>query len=86
MLSNDSRLESMLEVDESDPEDEFDKNAWRHEREYCWRDFEQEYIQFFDIHNCLFMLLHFSIGGYDYCTTAQFRQLYPFQHHSSPSS
>ena len=48
------------------------------ERHYCWRvveDFHsQEYIQFFDIHNCLFMRLHFSIGGYDYRRTAQFRQ------------
>ena len=38
-------------------------------RQYCWRVFEdfhnQEHIQFFDIHNCLFMRLHFSIGGYD---------------------
>ena len=36
------------------------------ERQYCWRVFEdfhsQEYIQFFDIHNCLFVRLHFSIG------------------------
>ena len=47
-------------------------------RQYCWRVFEdfhsQEYIQFFDIHNCLFMRLHFSIGGYDYRRTARFRQ------------
>ena len=34
----------------------------------------QEYIQFFDIYNCLFMRLHFSIGGYDYRRTARFRQ------------
>ena len=38
------------------------------ERQYCWRVLEdfhcQEYTQFFDIHNCLFMRLHFSIGGY----------------------
>ena len=37
-------------------------------RQYCWRVFEdfhgQEYIQFFDIHRCLFMRLHFSVGGY----------------------
>ena len=48
------------------------------ERQYCWRVIEdfhsQEYIQFFDIHNCLFMRLHFSIGGYDYRRTARFRQ------------
>ena len=48
------------------------------ERQYCWRvveDFHsQEYIHFFDIHNCLFMRLHFSIGGYDYRRTARFRQ------------
>ena len=48
------------------------------ERQYCWRVFEdlhcQEYIQFFDIHRCLFIRLHFSIGGYDYCRTARFRQ------------
>ena len=47
-------------------------------RQYCWRVFEdfhsQEYIQFFDIHNCLFMRLHFSIGGEDYRRTARFRQ------------
>ena len=34
----------------------------------------QEYIQLFDIHNCLFMRLHFSIGGYDYRRTTRFRQ------------
>ena len=48
------------------------------ERQYCWRVFEdfhtQEYIQLFDMHNCLFMRLHFSIGGYDYRRTARFRQ------------
>ena len=47
-------------------------------RQYCWRVFEdfhsQEYIQFFDIHHCLFMRLHFSIGGYDHRRTARFRQ------------
>ena len=47
-------------------------------RQYCWRVFEdfhsQENIQFFDIHNCLFMRLHFTIGGYDYRRTARFRQ------------
>ena len=36
-------------------------------RQYCWRVFEdfhsEEYIQLFDIHRCLFMRLHFSIGG-----------------------
>ena len=34
------------------------------EQQYCWRVFEdihsQEYVRFFDIHNCLFMRLHFS--------------------------
>ena len=48
------------------------------ERQYCWRIFEdfhcQEYTQFFDIHNCLFMRLHFSIGGYDYRRTTRLRQ------------
>ena len=48
------------------------------ERQYCWRVIEdfhsQEYIQLFDIHNCLFMRLHFSIGGYDYRKTTRFRQ------------
>ena len=47
-------------------------------RQYCWRVIEnfhsQEYIQFFDIHNCLFMRLHFSIGGYDYRRTTRFPQ------------
>ena len=47
-------------------------------RQYCWRVFEdfhsQEYIQFFDIYRCLFMCLHFSIGGYDHRGTARFRQ------------
>ena len=47
------------------------------ERQYCWRVFEdfhsEEYIQFFDIHCCLFMRLHFSIGAYDYRRTARFR-------------
>ena len=56
-------------------------------RQYCWRVFEdfhsQEYIQFFDIHNCLFMRLHFSIGGFDYRRTARFRPSIHFQHHSS---
>ena len=45
------------------------------ERQYCWRFLEdfhcQEYIQFLDIHNCLFMRLHFSIGGYDYRRTTR---------------
>ena len=48
------------------------------ERWHCWRVIEdfhsQEYIQLFDIHNCLFMRLHFSIGGYDYRRTARFRE------------
>ena len=43
--------------------------------QYCWRVFEdfhsQEYIQFFDIHRCLFMRLHFSIGCYDYRSTTR---------------
>ena len=47
-------------------------------RQYCWRVLEdfhcQEYIQFLDIHNCLFMRLHFSIGGYDYRRTTRLRQ------------
>ena len=47
-------------------------------RQYCWRVFEdfhsQEYIQFFDIHRCLFMRLHFSIGCHDYRKTTRFRQ------------
>ena len=52
--------------------------AKRSMRQDCWRVMEdfhsQENIQFFDIHNCLFMRLHFSIGGYDYRRTARFRQ------------
>ena len=48
------------------------------ERQYCWRVFEdfhsQEFFQSFDIHRCLFMRLHFSIGGFDYRRTARFRQ------------
>ena len=48
------------------------------ERQYCWcvvEDFHsQEYTQFFDIHSCLFMRLHFSIGGYDYRRTTRLRQ------------
>ena len=48
------------------------------ERQYCWRVFEnfhsQENIQFFDIHRCLFMRLHLSIGGDDYRRSARFRQ------------
>ena len=52
------------------------------ERQYYWRvveDFQsQEHIQLFDMHNCLFMRLHFSIGGYDYRRTAQFRQSFHF--------
>ena len=47
-------------------------------RQYCWRVFEdfycQEYIQFFDIHCCLFLRLHFSIGGNDSRKTTRFRQ------------
>ena len=34
----------------------------------------QEWVQFFDIHRCLFMRLHFTIGGYDYRRTARLRQ------------
>ena len=48
------------------------------ERQYCWRVIEdlhsQEYIQLFDIRNCLFMRLHFSIGGYDHRRNTRFRQ------------
>ena len=48
------------------------------ERQYCWRVIEdfhsQEWTQFFDIHRCLFMRFHFSIGGYDYRRTTRFRQ------------
>ena len=48
------------------------------ERQYCWRVLEdfhcQEYTQFFDVHYCLFMRLHFSIGGYDYRRTKRLRQ------------
>ena len=48
------------------------------ERQYCWRVLEdfhsQEYIQIFDVHNCLFMCVHFSIGGHDYRRTTRFRQ------------
>ena len=109
-------LQSVLEVDWSEPEDELRWQAWNHDRnevlritlysnpvfnemwfltidpfvgisvffaklskrQYCWRVFEdfhrQEYIQFFDIHRCLFMRLHFSIDGYDYRRTTRFRQ------------
>ena len=48
------------------------------ERQYCWRVIEdlqsQEYIQLFDLHNCLFTRLHFTVGGYDYRRTARLRQ------------
>ena len=44
----------------------------------CWRVLEdfhsQEYVQFFDMHRCLFMRLHFSIGGYDYRRTTRLRR------------
>ena len=44
----------------------------------CWRVLEdfhcQEHIQFFDIHNCLFMRLQFSIGGCDHRGTTRLRQ------------
>ena len=47
-------------------------------QQYCWRAFDdfhsQEYVQLFDIHRCLFMRLHFSIGGDDNRRTARFRQ------------
>ena len=47
-------------------------------RQYCRRVIEdfhsQEYIQFFDIHRCLFMRLHFSTGGHDYRRSTRFRQ------------
>ena len=49
----------------------------KNEEEDCWRVFEdfhrQENIQFFDIHRCLLMRLHFSIGVYDCRRTARFR-------------
>ena len=45
-------------------------------KQYCWRVFEdfhrEEFIQFFDIHRCFFMRLHFSIGGYDNRRTARY--------------
>ena len=48
------------------------------ERQYCWRVSEDfhfpEYVQFFDTHRCLFLRLHFSIGGDDYRSTARLRQ------------
>ena len=58
------------------------------ERQCCWRVFEdfhsQEYIQFFDIHCCLFMrlpLLHWRLWlSLDFTISSK----YPFQHHSSP--
>ena len=87
---------SVREVDE-DAEEELDKpgttigtkfSVLQIIRQYCWRVLEdlhcQEYIQLFDIHNCLFMRLHFSIGGYDYRRTTRFRQSIHFQHYSSP--
>ena len=53
------------------------------ERQHCWRVFEdfhsQEYIQFFDIHRCLFMRLHFSIGCYDCRWTSRRRQSIQFK-------
>ena len=40
------------------------------DRSDCWRVLEdfhcQEYTQFLDINNCLFLRLHFTVGGYDY--------------------
>ena len=55
----------------------------------CWRILEdlhcQEYIQFFDIHNCLFMRLHFTIGCYDRRRTARLRHGFHYQN-SSPFS
>ena len=48
------------------------------ERQHCWRVLEdfhsQEHVQFFDFHNCLFLRLHFTIGGYDNRRTTQLRQ------------
>ena len=38
------------------------------------RTFIAKHIQFFDVHCCLFMRLHFSSGGYDYRRTSRFRQ------------
>ena len=47
-------------------------------RQNCCRILEdfnsQEYIQFFDIHRCLLMRLHFSIGCYDCRGTSRRRQ------------
>ena len=49
------------------------------ERQYCWRVFDdfhgQKCIQFLDIHRCLFMCLHFSIGGHAYRRTARYRKV-----------
>ena len=43
------------------------------------RDFHcQEYIQFFDIHRCLFIRLHFTIGCYDRRWTFRRRQSFQF--------
>ena len=51
-------------------------------QQYCWRTIEdfhcQLYLQFFDIHCCLFKRLHFSISGYDNRRTARFRQCIHF--------
>ena len=51
------------------------------ERQYCWRVIEdfhcQEDIQLFDLHNCLFLRLHFTIGGYDYRRTTTISSMYP---------
>ena len=48
------------------------------ERQHHWRVLEdfhcQEYTQFLDIHICLFMRLHFSIGSHDYRRTTLLRQ------------
>ena len=116
MLSNDSPLlESVLEVEEPDPEDEFVEKPrttirtkfsvlqcvripflmrcgfWPliHSQEYPFssqsfpsgntagvfpRTFIVKNLQFFDVHCCLFMRLHFSIGDYDYRRTARYRE------------
>ena len=79
-------LKSVMDVEE--------ENWWKkslinqepliHSQEYpfSWNSFPNDNLA--GVHNCLFMRLHFSIGGYDYRRTTRFRQKYPFQHHSNP--
>ena len=47
------------------------------ERQHCWHILSyfqsKKFIQFFDGHRCIFMLLHFSIGFYDYRGNTQLR-------------